>query len=140
MKSLDKEVGARVVVYIVFVKTTSNYSIKSKYTKFISCCDLTEIQFCVASNFKWTLNLIRSFICVCFPFTARNSIKIYLNTNGHPRGKCSLSYTSKRKATFSNGNDNVICYQIQPDNDSYSISDPHVMSSKKLSVGLRRWV
>lgn len=74
-----------------------------------------------------------------FPFSARNSIKIYLNTNGNMRGKCSLSYTSKRKTTFSSNSDNVICYQIQPDSDSYStISDPHVISSKKLSVGLRR--
>lgn len=74
-------------------------------------------------------------------FAARNSIKIYLNTNGHGRSRCSLSYTSKRKATFGNDNENVICYQIQSDNDSsYSVSDPHIISSKKLSVGLRRWV
>ncbi|XP_031627019.1 cholecystokinin receptor type A-like [Contarinia nasturtii] len=72
-------------------------------------------------------------------YASRNSIKIYLNTNGHSRGKCSLSYTSKRKTTFSSNSDNVICYQIQPDSDSYStITDPHVVSSKKLSVGLRR--
>lgn len=64
-----------------------------------------------------------------------------MNANGHSGGRCSMSYSSKRKATFGNDNDNVICYQIQSDNEStYSVSDPHIISSKKLSVGLRRWV
>lgn len=71
-------------------------------------------------------------------FTARNSIRIYLNSNGHARGKCTTSYSSKRKATFNTNIDNVICYQIQPDNDSYSMTNSHIISSKKLSVGLRR--
>lgn len=86
----------------------------------------------------WLLEVGCDYYLFVFSFLAKNSIKIYLNANS--RSKCALSYNGKRNATFSSNVENVICYQIQPDNESQSMSDPHILSSKKLSVGLRRWV
>lgn len=62
---------------------------------------------------------------------AKNSIEIYLNTGGQTRTRCSFAYNNRKTG------ENMVCYQIR-DNYSQSISDPHIISSKKLSVGLRR--
>lgn len=68
-----------------------------------------------------------------FLFSAKSPVGMYWNGGGQSRNSSRCSFSChKRKA-----GENVVWYQIR-DNYSHPATDSHIMSSKKLSVGLRR--
>lgn len=50
---------------------------------------------------------------------------------GQPRSRCSSACSNRKTG------ENVVCYQIR-ENYNDATTDAHIISSKKLSVGLRR--
>lgn len=84
------------------------------------------------SSFFSLVCLFVSLFCYFFfghvKIVAKNSIEIYLNTGGHTRSRCQFTTYNHQ---------NALCCQYR-NGCRHSISDPHIVSSKKLSVGLRR--